>query len=406
MWLRFIIVMLLLNWGFIREQNTMSTCVQISEAVADELGRPELVVDWNGADYTPTARFLRMINRAHRDLDRMYKHDFPMEVFDLALAQGEWKLALPDGVRYIHRIDLEDSAGNLVPQGGLKLRDLGWLRDLYGELFDQVGEGQPLYWARAVGDYAVDPVDAVEGIVDTDEDYATWTGPPVEPPDEWFSLNDTFSYDGGAKWDGVSAAAFLGYQFPEPQQVFVSECTISFENTGGGTWMFTIGTDDEIVDSATGTDDGEQSVTLYGGDEVIPGLGISYANIDIQPGDAFLVTSITYKFSVEAPVSAGVETDIITMPPADQAYTAHVYASVYAEAMVSNTDVTWWSDKYPEILELAIKRRVALDLNRNKTEIRDYDEDIERAVLDLEIDAAHEDQHSASETERRFGSYP
>lgn len=397
----YLIVGLLLNWNLVPEQNAMSTLVEISEHVAEELGRPELVADWNGGDYTPTNKFRRIINRAHRRLDRAYSVPRELSEYTEAVTAGDYTLDAPDEMRFVTRIDLVDSDGNIVPEKGLKLRRLAWLRDKYGEEFDQVDQAQPEFWARGIGtgltsQLCSDPTfsnplaDGVSGMTEIDD-----------LSDGVFAANDRWCY-----------GAFVGGAYQFSARSHVEDIQVSASWDAGETQPTTI------------------SVLAYDSISGNTYEGYGSANPDAAPGNPGVAATVTVTFDVNACITAfafqytastptidyfyvygrdggSIEhSAIVILPPADASYTAHIYGGMYTERMVENADVTWWSDRHPEILELAIKRQVAKDLNRNQTEVNEYDMDILSAIDDIETDAALEDQNYCPAAERRFGSAP
>lgn len=120
------------------------TLVQVAFAVADELGRPELVTDFGAADYTPTAKLLRLVNAAQRRLDGMIDHPAEELRADVAVVQGDYLLTVPANFQHIERIDLETTTERMT----LEKRTEDWMRDNYNEPFADVTEGEPADWCR------------------------------------------------------------------------------------------------------------------------------------------------------------------------------------------------------------------------------------------------------------------
>lgn len=376
------IVLLFLNWGLIPERNTMNTCVDISEQVASELARPELVVDYNGEDFTPTPTFLRIMNAAHQHLDRRFSHENRSEVTRLPLAQGQWWLDLPAGLKYISRIDLEDADGNIVPNGGLGRRTLAYLRDRYGQTFGLVAEGQPQEWARAIGEVIAGAEKIENG--DFAADLSGWTA----------SQGWTWE-DGVAKFSYPGIGGTLSQLFTE-------------QDLSGNTLRF------DAVLSAGAT----VTIQFWGITGFPAPIFVAYDNITAsgsyeialppltRAGISFLCLTAGAVVTLDnVSIATDDEADCVVMPPADQAYTAVVYHTAYASPWVENTDVSWWSDKHPDILVLAIKRQVELELNRNSTGVKDYDSTLELALFDVETDAGMESQAGPTEA-FRFGWHP
>lgn len=216
----------------------MATLVQIAFAVADELGRPELVTNFNGADYTPTATLLRMINAAQERLDNLVDHPAEELRADLSVVEGDYLVTLPTFLQHIERLDLESSTTRTT----LEKRDESWMRANYAEPFADQAEGIPINWSRYT-----------------------------------------------------------------------------------------------------------------------PTTAITNAR------------------------------QLLIMPPADAAYTLCVTGRKYLTAFASNSDTTWWSVAHPNILIKMVKRTIAYELNRNKTEVEDWDSEIREDVYEIERQQGVED---------------
>lgn len=541
--------LLFLDKGYIPEQNTMSTCLDISTNVVREIKRPALVVDYNGGDFTPKPDFLNIINKAHRYLDRRYSHENREIETRLALAEDAYTLTTPEETKHILRIDLEDSEGNIIPSGGLQHVELDWLREYYGERFDQVDPGQPKYWAHGdetlaestyeqiVSEFSIarptfgnfsDPVYYLGAIYivtsDTDGGYSlygfnTATG-EIVLQNQFLADSDgaitvilslcnvggTFYVIAVGDSDFVSGTGQWGlYAISSEDGTIASK--ISMQNAGwdtnganhistDGTDLFlssgsqvakvaTDGTYDTIVTAPStieqfgfsavgderlwvsgrglgsaaiyiiGYSTSDMSVSVpqtyirqYGpiltdvslllaadGFLYCDNLALSYVDLSVHhsiPETTGLVTAFGTGFSnvglgingttghqiaVGATgfldfaeinlteVATAIDAQIITMPPADESYTAVVRHASYAVEMDSNADVSWWSDKHPDILELAVKRQIAIDVSRNRAEQEDYEKIIEPALYDLETDAALE-KYNGPPVTRRFGWRP
>lgn len=546
----------------------MPTCEELAQTVADELGRPELVTDWNGGDYTPTEMFLRLINRAHRELDRQHKHDAPFELRQVALAQGAYTVPVPAGLRYVTRIDLTDSSGNIVTPDGLDRRELGWLRQQYGKEFANIDQGTPLYWARNVGEILGSSfivllnnifVKCDSGLSGPDAAlspdgtlFAYHGGSPskmrvieISSGNELMTASDlsyySFSSDGRyvcgvndtvsvfdlqsedtetALWSDTPGAGCLACEFTQDGRFLV----VSMDDSGdyyalvynaltgdlvakepasgyqiccspdgrfvavsleGSTTVTTIMSlpNLEVVEEVNGVflHDGLRTFSPnsarialldeYGMKNTISvyetsgfaktstitmphtpvhcawlndahllvqtvnpvNYAISLSLVDSTTGQ---ILDVTAPFTSLTPthfaknadrfavipelwvvnesiqvfsVSESAEYDedeLVILPPTDTAYTANIFGASYTEEMDANSDVTWWSYRYPEALVAEIKRQVAVHLNRNTTEAKDYQAERDQILLDIEQDIAFQDQYCCSEKERRFGSRP
>lgn len=226
----------------------MSTLVQISEQVARELGRPELVTDFGAGTYTPTATFLRIIKSAHLLLDDRGERRDEKVVYTQSIAAGEYEVDMPFDLHTIESVDLETDTTRSV---ALVQRTYEAMRELYLEPFSAVSQGEPASWCRV---------------------------PPAH--------------------DAASATART----------------------------------------------------------------------------------------------------IIVMPPADATYTVSVIGSKYVTLPSSNSDESWWGYYKPQLLVKAVKRCVAFELNRNMTEVEEYDRDIAMDLLEMSRQVGAEDQGGGPDT--------
>lgn len=224
----------------------MATLIQISENVARELGRPELVTDFNGGDYTPTATFLRIIKSAHALLDDRGERRDETVVFSASLATGANTIDLTFDMHTILHVDIETTTERIGP---LTERTYEYMRSAYTEPFSDVTPDQPIEWSR-------------------------------------------------------------------------------------------------IPRSSTA------------------------ASADVN--------------------------QLLLMPPADTSYTVYVIGQKYTALPSSNTDESWWSYYKPFTLVKAIKRQVAFELNRNMTEVQEYDAELALDLFELERQKAMEEQQTGN----------
>lgn len=389
-------------------------CVEISEAVARELARPELVTDFNGGDFTPTSEFLHLINKAHLHLDRLNDHENDAITSRMSLSSGAFGIALPEHVKYIRRIDLEDSTGNIVPLGGLTRVDIAWLRDRFGQQFDLESPGEPKYWARN-GVRVVEQ--SSNGILNGEfsQGLLHWRTLPIDiRPDgdsPYESVEGTPSVSGGQlilnKNGGYPEAPDAVYQiFDEQPEGRVLSIEVDSIESGVFLYVYlrlTEGGDIEnstaagsLIISTSGTHTLEATgdfntiTLLVGGNEQDKTVVIEQVSIDLD-------------ISVSSDPTEGL--DIVTMPPADRDYTAVIHHTQYATAMSANGDESWWSAHHPDVLELSIKRQIARDINRNQTEVREYDSDLVVALDDLNAYASRE-EHTGPLVTYRLGWRP
>lgn len=378
----------------------MSTCVEISRDVVEDVRRPELVADYNGGDYTPTRAFLRVINAAHRHLDRRCSHENREYVYRIPIGVGQFAVNTPDELKYITRIDLDDGSDNtIVPFEGLSRVEHSFLRDLYAKRFSTVDTGSPVYWCR-------NEISQVVSVL-RNPDFATAIAP-------WtIRLFGTLAFDAGtAELTTAADPDLLLSDGAQMMYTFDAPLDLRF---------FTFGFDVTAISGAGITlrvgvmsDDVMTNVTLTSSATV---AAFTNTLSDIF-SDTILSSAQAIEVRIVAAAGASINVDnmnlyeradeqgsLIVMPPADKTYTLVINYGAYALEMASNSDTTRWSRKNPDILVLAIKRQIEIDMNRNSTGVKDYDEALEVALFDVETDNGMEET-SGRRVEQRFGWHP
>lgn len=373
----------------------MSNCVGIAEDVVREIARPEFVVNYTGGDFTPKRTFLRMINEAHKHLDRRRTHDDKPLVTRLSLAAGEYTAPLPAGLRHVTRIDIEDSAGNILPTGGLIKSTIEALRAEYKQTFDLITRGVPCVWCRNV--FSAEMAASSANLLSNGEFTSSvlpWT--PVNPGVTLTNISGEAHLAGGA-----GGYAYMKYDFADP--IDLRDARLSFDVKDSEHGWTTVVINNPNVSGFTitlvqSTAEAPKSIDIsileatrlynlgHGSylteEEIQEGLsGIESMQIGYNSGDVVSPFMDVDNVLLSNPV-ADVNDGLIILPPADKDYTLVIDHAAFAPDMVNNTDVTWWSYNDPGTLILAVKRQIALDINRNKTEVADYDEQIEQALYD------------------------
>jgi len=358
--------------------------VELAQAVADELGRPELVVNYATADYTPTTRFLRIINAAGRRLDRRVDYNAEYRRWQGNLVAGQYLLDIPKEIQYIDEIDIETATERIK----LEMRDENWMRRTYGEPFSTVENAQPLDWSRwtPIGLYG---------------ESAIKNGTFGTTVAEWTVNTGTFTWVAGkGRLQSTAASASVDYIFPAAQDLLGS--TFSFDvvtmsdptdlyyvefHTGATSYtIFPLSTDGEFV-----IDDIIRYYVDEGGD------------LDTLRDDFRAITKIRFVVvasngdymdldNVRLVLLQSSQGNVMVMPPADQTYTVNVKARVWGTDFVQNTDKTYWGNRHPDILITAIKRQIAEELSRNRTEVEEYDAVLNEQLFELERDMGMEEQ--------------
>lgn len=370
----------------------MATLQDISRQVSSELARPELVADFANADYTPTATFLRIINAAGRRLERMVDYVPEFRRISKEIVAGQYFVNLPKQLQYIDQIDIENSTSRyqLEPQSDR------WMREKFDEPFDNVDVGQPLYWSRWIPDG-----ERFENLV-VNGDFASDTS-------SWTESGGILSWSAGKAKLASSGAGSGMYQefspaidirghrlnFSVSTSGNVTNYWVSLWNGATGIIMLPLDTDglvyiDErmayFVEQGLQTQEDVDAVVQACDKIAVVMLGDSGAYIEVDN------VSINTALS-----STG---NLLIMPPADAAYTLYVKSKVYTDEMVDLSDTTWWSNRHPDLLVTFVKRQIAVELNRNQTEVSEYDDEIAPQLFEIERCAAAEEQAGGPETIR------
>lgn len=361
----------------------MANLVEISEQVASELGRPELVTNYATGDYTPTAMFLRIINAAVKRLERLVDYHAEFRMVPVDVESGQYFVNIPKELAYIDSIDLESTTARYR----MEPRSEVWMREFYPEPFASVGTGRPVDWSRWAGtgvrfanilqngDFTVDVSDWTQG-----------TGTL-----SWSSGKAKILSSGtsGDMSQALSDVDLRGYRL---------NSNISTSGSVTAYWISLWNGVTNIVLRPLSTDgliDLDERMAYY----VEQGL-YTQAEVDsvMQACDLIAVVMLggsgsyieVENISLTTPESSA--GNLLIMPPADAAYTLNIRARVYADYFVNNSDTTWWSNRHPDILVTMVKRQIAVELNRNNTERDEYDAELAPQIFEIEKGMAAEEQ--------------
>jgi len=390
----------------------MATLSDIAYAVATELGRPELVVDYANGDYTPTSTLLRLINAAQRHLDRFVEQPDEKRQVAIALSEGQYIARVPDTLQYIDRVDIEDDTDRTL----LEKREYQYMRDEYAQPFNLVQSAKPADWSRLT------PSDYVERNLISNGTFDSSVSP-------WTQTQATLAWDSGAAkltcTGFLIPSAGMKYSFlasdgstPNPQDI--TQTTLTFDLTDASYTALA-----SVVVWITG--DGRTltytfPVTLY---DPIQSYTVSMLQTvpdNVANGtytEAQWAATMAACVSVEIRAIGGVGDwikidnvvlmndlakigNLLILPPADKAYTMYVIGNYYVPRLAKNSDSSWWSYNHPDILITSTKRQVAVNLNRNQTEMAEYDAQIMPALYEIEKQTAAEEQSGGHET-TQFG---
>lgn len=89
---------------------------------------------------------------------------------------------------------------------------------------------------------------------------------------------------------------------------------------------------------------------------------------------------------------------IIFMPPADQEYSIEVWGHFYTPQLTSNTQSSYWTVRFPEILLMSALRMSEV-FRRNTEGVKDWEYAIKEQLMDMDKDAADEDATDSVEME-------
>lgn len=385
----------------------MPTLEDVCYAVSTELGRPELVVDYAGEDYTPTPTLLRMVKTAHRYLDRFVEQPNEKREVAIAVSQGQYMARLPETLQFIDNVDLETDTKRIP----LEHREYTYMRSYYNQPFATVDQAEPIEWSRLT------PSDDRERNVLVNGGFDSTVLP-------WTQTHATLAWDAGtAKLTTTNAIinnASMKYTFASSMDL--TDYLLSFDVTDSDPNSST----EQLILQVLLHGDGRDIYRAYGpyssltdaynlnlfddlpnftdvvdGTHTLAEAQATLAAVDYIQISVFGVTGAYANFDnfllVDSKAKIG---NLIFMPPADRDYTMYVMGNYYGPALNKNSDVSWWSYYQPDLLITATKRQIAADLNRNMTEVGEYDAQLIPALYEIEKQKGAEDQAGPPDTLR------
>lgn len=369
----------------------MANLATISRQVATELGRPELCVDFAGGDYTPVARFLRIINAANKRLERMVDYEAEFRRIEIPVEQGDYFLNLPKEVQYIDSMDIEDA----TTRYRMHMRDDQYMRDFYNEPFADVAQYRPLDWCRWTPEGQ-----QFENLV--------LNGDFIADTSEWTQDTGTLSWSAGkARLTSAGSGAAMYQEFSPGLDIRGYRLNSNITVSGSGVtnyWISIWNQLSNIVLYPTLTDgliDIDERMRHF----VQQGI-YTQAQVDtiVQSCDRIAVVMMGGNNdyievdSVALTTARSSPGNLLVLPPADTDYTIFVRSRVYADDMVNNADTTWFSNRHPDILVTMVKRQIAVELNRNNTERDEYDQELRVQIFELERATGAESQSGPPES--------
>jgi hypothetical protein len=353
------------------------TAEEINRSVIQDSGRTDLAEDYAADDFAPTGRALELMNEAQQFLDRLYRNRGTEKSYTFDIGEGDYLLAVPS-LRHITRVDM------LSPDGirhELRRRSPAFLREHYNEPFGSVAHGEPQDWSPTRGDTISEAEIISNGEFTTD-----LTGWTAGSGWTWAAGKASFSYPG----IGTS----ISQAFTEQS---LTNFTLRFDATvsTGATltvamWAETGFPSPIDVDLVSITESGSYSIPLGG---------------LLRAGLAFRCSSVGAAVTLDnVSISVLNDASLITMPPADAAYTVTVHGGYHTSAFEAASDISWWSDTHPSILMMAYRMVIERHFHANETRVSYWMKQIALEAKQLQIDLVAEDTANPPKYMRRMPS--
>jgi len=87
---------------------------------------------------------------------------------------------------------------------------------------------------------------------------------------------------------------------------------------------------------------------------------------------------------------------IVLRPPVDKSYSIEIVGNFYSMTLTDDDDSTFWSDRHPDILLMAVNRQLEI-MQRNRAGVEDWTAAIKDAVSGIDMDAAKQESADISE---------
>lgn len=81
---------------------------------------------------------------------------------------------------------------------------------------------------------------------------------------------------------------------------------------------------------------------------------------------------------------------IVMMPPSDQGYSVEVVGRFYSQTLVDDTDSTYWTEQFPNLLYAATMRELEI-VHRNSEGVKDWEYAIQSQIVSLDMDGVNEE---------------
>lgn len=294
------------------------TLLQARTALVRQTGKYHLVVDYEGADYSDNGADF-YLNAGQRRIDDIFGFKKDTAWYYKILSAGSSLLQL-DSARYVEEVWAVDRSS---PRGRRKLEHKTdqWLREEYASVpLSQIESATPAYWANVV--VGLPPVNYDDRIMRI-------TGATQANPCVITAVAHGFSNGDTVHIDNVVGMTELN----ENSYVVAGATADTFQLTATNSTAYTEYESGGIV--ATTAD--------FAKEEDIDWLVF---------GNHYLTTGLKI------------------MPPPDTEYSIEVKAKIFSKELTADTDVSFWSWNYPEILILAamIEIEVMVHVNSERAQ--------------------------------------
>lgn len=289
------------------------TLLQIRTNLVEQTGHGELVTDWDAADYSDNGMDF-YINAGQRRLDDMFEFKNDSAWFYTMLTEGNSLITL-NSARYIEEVWVVNPDS---PKSRTRLERATeqWLREEYPDVpLSSIDTGTPLYWSNVVA--GLPPTNFSDKMVRITA--ATQANPCV-----------------------VTAAA---HGFTNGTVVYINNVS-GMTELNGNSYTVAGATTNTFQLSATNS-------SAYGA-YTSGGTVATTATLALTDDYDWLLFGNYY-------LSSGVK----IMPPPDGSYEVQILAKFFSRELTSDSHVSFWSWNYPELLIMAAKAEIEIQLHNN-----------------------------------------
>ncbi len=198
---------------------------------------------------------------------------------------------------------------------------------------------------------------------------------------------DTTNYaDDGADWYIQAGQRFLDDELPTPKSLAEVEKTIS---AGDASVSFP---NIRAIETVRLQESGEQPSFL---DRVpLREFYNRFGDLTYLQNQAEQDKPTRYALGIHRDGSASAtelsERLIVFHPRADKEYTLVITTAYFSTPLEQDSDESWWSLQYPEVLVLAARRAIEID-HRNRQGVQEFERQIQKRVQQIDSNLVQED---------------